>query len=78
MRASMAALVLDERSGEAEQAAAVRQRLASEHRIMVSVYAFAGMLWLRISAQIYNSIEDYERLGSVFRTLMAGSASPRA
>ncbi len=36
---------------------------------MVPLYAFAERLWLRISAQIYNTPEDYRR---AWRTPVAG------
>jgi hypothetical protein len=32
------------------------------HRIAVAIMPIDGTLWARISAQIYNSPEDYERL----------------
>ncbi len=37
--------------------------LLREHRIEVPVLVIAGRLWLRISAQIYNDMADYEALG---------------
>jgi isopenicillin-N epimerase len=40
----------------------IHDRLWEQHRIEVPVIPFAGALWVRISAQIYNSIEDYARL----------------
>lgn len=62
MRGSMAALCLKENYADLERAAAYRRTLAHEHRIMAPAYIFAGALWLRISAQIYNSPDDYRRL----------------
>jgi isopenicillin-N epimerase len=71
MRSSMAALLLKPNCDDPERAAAYRRRLASEHRIMVPVSVFAGALWLRISAQIYNAPDDYRRLATVCRDLLA-------
>jgi isopenicillin-N epimerase len=48
-----------------EQASAINARLLDEHRIEVPVFPFAGRLWLRISAQIYNTLDDYKRLAAV-------------
>ena len=71
MRGSMAALLLRVNYDSLEGAAAYRRALSAEHRIMAPVYVFAGMLWLRISAQIYNSPEDYRRLISACRQILA-------
>ena len=70
MRGSMAALVLRVNYSDLEGAAALRRRLSSDHRIMAPVYVFAGMLWLRISAQIYNAPDDYRRLAAACRELL--------
>jgi len=70
MRASMAALLLDRRTGAAEQAAAIRHAFASERHIMVPVYGFSDALWLRISAQVYNTADDYRVLADACRTLL--------
>jgi isopenicillin-N epimerase len=49
----------------------VHDALWDEHRIEVPVMAFGERLWVRISAQIYNGIEDYRTLASALRR-MAG------
>lgn len=47
---------------------AFQVRLFKQHRIEVPIFGFAGtMPCLRISAQAYNSIDQYERLASVLR-----------
>lgn len=33
-----------------------------------------GRLWVRISAQIYNTLEDYERLGEAIEGLAVAAA----
>jgi isopenicillin-N epimerase len=70
MRGSMASLVLKHNYDSHDGAAAYRRALSSEYRIMAPVYVFAGVLWLRISAQIYNSTQDYRRLASACRDLL--------
>ena len=71
MRGSMAALLLKPNYNDVDGAASYRRTLAHEHRIMAPVYVFAGALWLRISAQIYNSPDDYHRLAKACRDLLA-------
>jgi hypothetical protein len=36
--------------------------LLKEHRIDVVIVAFSGSLWVRISAQAYNTLSDYQLL----------------
>jgi isopenicillin-N epimerase len=65
MRGAMATVALPQ-EGPADLAAAkaVHDRLWAGHGIEVPVNAFGGKrLWVRISAQAYNDIEDYRRLG---------------
>jgi isopenicillin-N epimerase len=61
-RGAMAALLLDDRQTSMDVAARFRRALFQEYRIVVPVGVFAGKLWLRLSAQIYNTAADYERL----------------
>lgn len=51
--------------GTQEVAGALRRRLWREHRIEVPIVPFGGRCWLRISAQVFNDLSDYERLASV-------------
>src|SRR5262249_17808605 len=71
MRGSMAALRLKENYTDQEGAAVCRRRLASEHRIMAPIHVFASGLWLRISAQIYNSPDDYRRVAAACQSILA-------
>lgn len=41
---------------------ALNDRLWREHGIEVPIIPFAGSLWVRVSAQIYNEFSDYEKL----------------
>jgi isopenicillin-N epimerase len=69
MRAAMASICLGR--GDAGQAAALRKALQVED-VIVPVNALAGLLWLRISAQIYNEMSDYERCADVLSRLIRG------
>jgi isopenicillin-N epimerase len=48
--------------GTGQAALDLQDRLWDEHGIAVPAFPIRGRLWLRISAQIYNQISDYERL----------------
>lgn len=56
-----------------EGAAAFRQRLLGA-RTDLPVFAQAGALWVRLSAQAYNELDDYERLASILAGLCRESA----
>ncbi len=43
-------------------ARAMETRLLEKHRVVVPVTNHDGWRWLRVSAQLYNTVEDYERL----------------
>jgi isopenicillin-N epimerase len=64
---SMAAVRLPA-SGAAtmDRALELRRLLFDRHRIEVAIHPFGGALWVRISAQAYNELGDYERLARVF------------
>jgi isopenicillin-N epimerase len=55
----------------ADRAAALRRRLLALGTD-AQVVALAGALWLRVSAQAYNEAADYERLGGMVATALAG------
>ncbi len=44
------------------EARALETRLLTEHGVVVPVTRHGGWRWLRVSAQLYNTPEDYERL----------------
>jgi len=46
---------------------ALRLRWWREHRVEAMAVAFAGRAWVRISAQIYNELADYQRLLEITR-----------
>lgn len=45
-------------------AAAVHEALWERHGIEVPVFPFGDRCWLRISTQVYNSLDEYERLAA--------------
>lgn len=49
-----------------ESVARRRLKLLREHNIEVPIIAIDGRLWVRISAQVYNELSDYEALARVF------------
>jgi len=63
--------------GEAtpESALKLREFLLKDCRIDVVVIAFARSLWVRISAQAYNTFDDYNRLAEVMSALWSRSPS---
>jgi len=63
MVGTMATVAAPETVGSSyEHAVALRNALLFEDGIEVQVHAIRGRVWLRISAQIYNEMEEYERL----------------
>ena len=63
MIGTMVSLPLPGRLGSThEDAAALRHALLFEHDIEVHLFAFNHRLYLRVSAQIYNDMNDIERL----------------
>ena len=70
--ASMRAVRLPlEKQATPEVAQALRDMLLREHRIDTVIVAFGGSLWMRISAQAYNSIPEYLRVGAIVSALRA-------
>jgi isopenicillin-N epimerase len=64
---SMAAIRLPLReAATAERALELRRKLFDDHGVEAPVNAFAGALWIRISAHAYNRPEDYARLTACF------------
>jgi isopenicillin-N epimerase len=55
-------------AGEASapRANALMQALSEQHRIAAAVVALGDALWVRVAAQAYNELAEYERLGTVF------------
>jgi isopenicillin-N epimerase len=50
------------RGATREDARQLQSELLARHGIVVAIMALGDALWARISAQIYNASEDYERL----------------
>lgn len=51
---------------KAESVAHWRLKLLHEHNIEVPIIDINGRLWVRLSAQVYNELSDYEALARVF------------
>ena len=45
-------------------ARALERRLLADHGVVVPVTCHGGWRWLRVSAQLYNTLSDYERLAA--------------
>ena len=48
-----------------ETARRLQSAILAEHRVAVAIIALGDALWMRISGQIYNTLEDYEKLLSI-------------
>jgi len=75
MIGTMATVALPERMGRTkEDAAKLRDALLDEEHIEVQLHAWRERLWVRISIQIYNDLEDVERLAAA--VIARGVARP--
>ena len=63
LAAAMRLVPLPGRLAEAD-ARALERRLLAEHQVVVPVTDFGGWRWLRVSAQLYNTMTDFERLAA--------------
>jgi isopenicillin-N epimerase len=52
-------------------ARALERRLLVRHRVVVPVTNIGGWRWLRVSAQLYNTVADYERLADAMLAISA-------
>ena len=57
--------------GERDAARRLAAQLTEEHGITTGIMVLDGGLWVRVSAQIYNEIGDYQRLAAIGKTLAA-------
>ena len=60
-----------------ERAEALKAILWREHRIETQIQPFAGALWLRLSIQAYNDLDQVERLGEALVPLVGGAVAGR-
>jgi isopenicillin-N epimerase len=68
MRGAMATIELPTNlPGEVEVGRALNASIWEKHRIEVPIFAFAGKLWVRISAQVYNELAEYEALAEALK-----------
>jgi len=68
--ASMVSVRLCRAGTDRDAARRLATELAEHHRITAGVMVLDGGLWVRVSAQIYNEIGDYERLAAIGKTLL--------
>jgi isopenicillin-N epimerase len=61
MRGAMCAIPLCSALGRSEIAKEMRQSLTADYGMVAPIYEFGGQIWVRISAQIYNELDDYQR-----------------
>lgn len=69
----MASIELPELNGFSKRgssATALHDHLLSKRKIEVPINFWEGKLWVRISAQIYNAMADYEALREAISGLM--------
>ena len=55
--------------GDRTAARRIAKRLIEEHHVSACVMVTEGCLWLRVSAQVYNELSDYERIAAVGREI---------
>jgi isopenicillin-N epimerase len=76
MIASMATVPLPEAAGTTPaEASALRDALFFDDGIEVQMHAFRGRVWARISAQIYNDINDIDRLAEAVARRVGAAAA---
>jgi isopenicillin-N epimerase len=69
MRCAMQTIELKEHGvATPENAKRLQARLADGYRVVVPIIPFGERLWVRISAQIFNEMADYERLAAALAT----------
>ena len=57
-------------AGARELLPVIARQLREVHNISAGVMVIDGGVWLRVSAQIYNEIEDYMPLAAIGRSLI--------
>lgn len=63
MYGSMVTIPLPERFGDTQvRAESLKSALLYEEGIEAQIHAFRGTIWLRVAAQVYNEMSDFEKL----------------
>jgi isopenicillin-N epimerase len=75
LRAAMAAISLGPLATSGDAVNTLRASLMRKFGLVVPVFGFAGDLWLRISAQIYNEMNDYVLLADGLAYFLDGAES---
>jgi isopenicillin-N epimerase len=68
--ASMVSVRLCAAGSDRDAARRLAADLAERHHVTAGVMVLGGGLWVRVSAQIYNAVGDYQRLAAIGRTLV--------
>jgi isopenicillin-N epimerase len=74
LTAAMRLIQLPEPLGEFD-AREIERGLLDDYKVVVPITYHGGWQWLRVSAQLYNTIDDYERLASALVALGLAAAS---
>ena len=75
MFSAMASVALPTNRAATELSAKrIRQQLRDDFGIEVTITPFAGRLWVRLSAYLYNEIGDYDRLCDAICTITGGES----
>lgn len=61
---------IDTRQATDKDAFSLQEALHHEHAIEVPVKCLEGRLYVRISAHVYNTIDEYRRLGKAIKSFV--------
>jgi len=64
-------LVALPRELDADEARSLERRLLDEYAVVVPVMFFQGWRWVRVSGQLYNTLDDYRRLADALEACLA-------
>jgi isopenicillin-N epimerase len=74
MSGSMTAVLLPRAlGGDRAASEALRDALLFDHRVEVSVFPWRERLWMRLSVQVYNELDDFEHLAAALGAILARS-----
>jgi isopenicillin-N epimerase len=71
LRGAMAAIPVGLAPPKADVAKQMRRSLTAEYGVVAPIYDFGGLIWVRVSAQIYNQLDDYRRCSEALIKLRA-------
>jgi isopenicillin-N epimerase len=71
LRGAMVAIPMGLAPKKADVAKQMRRSLTAEYGVIAPIYDFGGRIWVRVSAQIYNQLDDYRRCSEALIKLRA-------